>query len=520
MMQELELQRGNAELLLNLQLIHDELEHPSLSLRLLDQSQYGVEDCRLYYGQELLRSSYVYITDRQTLLEHPIPSTVSALICLGDLPENVTVPALEVRGALALAALFERVQEIFTRFRQLDSALRATVVNGEGIHACAVVAMEMLRNPLFVHDEQFNILAMPKQMEGMASVVTDQESGMSSLGLDDIARLQNSDSFSSTMDTHGAHQWVSLHGTHKTMYVNLWDDRKQFRGRLLLYGLETPFKPSHGYLAEYCADMICKALMQRPESTTSGYCPVENYLRQLVDGEPIKEGVVLHRFAMRGWNRKDRYCLFRMVLSKRDMSIISASRFSSNLCATFSETLTFNKDNEVFAVRNLTKAGTTMEACQAQLERFGAKMQIQIGLSCQFEDLMQVKDFAVEADQARRMGRVKKPGYFCYAFSDWIVYYIVEHFIGDLRAENICCPGILKLRSIDKEKNTAYIETLRAYFANGFQQLATAEALFIHRSTLTYRLERISQLGDIDLENADQRLYAQLSLLLLELIPE
>ena len=131
--------------------------------------------------------------------------------------------------------------------------------------------------------------------------------------------------------------------------------------------------------------------MQRPESTTSGYCPVENYLRQLVDGEAIKEGVVLHRFAMRGWNRKDQYCLFRMVLSKRDISIVSASRFSSNLCATFSETLTFNKDNEIFAVRNLTRAETTMEECREQLERFGAKMQIQIGLSCVFEDLLQVK---------------------------------------------------------------------------------------------------------------------------------
>ena len=519
-MQELDLQRGNTDLLLNLQLIHDELEHPSLSLRLADTLKRGLEDCRLYYGQDTIRPSYVYVTDRATLLEHPVPANVGALVCLGDLPDGFNLPVLEVRGALSLAALFERVQEIFTRFRQLDSALRGTVVNGEGINACCAVAMEILRNPLFVHDEQFNILAMPKRLDGMASIVTDHETGMSSLGLDDIARLQNSDSFSSTMDTRGAHQWVSLHGTHKTMYVNLWDDRDQFRGRLLLYGLETPFKPSHSDLAEYCANLICKALMQRPESTTSGYCPVENYLRQLVDGEAIKEGVVLHRFAMRGWNRKDQYCLFRMVLSKRDISIISASRFSSNLCATFSETLTFNKDNEIFAVRNLTRAETTMEECREQLERFGAKMQIQIGLSCVFEDLLQVKDFALEADQARRMGRVKKPGYFCYAFADWIVYYIVEHFIGDLRAENICCPGLLKLRSIDREKNTAYIETLRAYFANGFQQLATAEALFIHRSTLTYRLERISQLGGIDLENADQRLYAQLSLMLLELIPE
>jgi len=325
-MQELDLQRGNTDLLLNLQLIHDELEHPSLSLRLADTLKRGLEDCRLYYGQDTIRPSYVYVTDRATLLEHPVPANVGALVCLGDLPDGFNLPVLEVRGALSLAALFERVQEIFTRFRQLDSALRGTVVNGEGINACCAVAMEILRNPLFVHDEQFNILAMPKRLDGMASIVTDHETGMSSLGLDDIARLQNSDSFSSTMDTRGAHQWVSLHGTHKTMYVNLWDDRDQFRGRLLLYGLETPFKPSHSYLAEYCANLICKALMQRPESTTSGYCPVENYLRQLVDGEAIKEGVVLHRFAMRGWNRKDQYCLFRMVLSKRDISIIPARK--------------------------------------------------------------------------------------------------------------------------------------------------------------------------------------------------
>ena len=67
-MQELDLQRGNTDLLLNLQLIHDELEHPSLSLRLADTLKRGLEDCRLYYGQENIRPSYVYVTDRATLL--------------------------------------------------------------------------------------------------------------------------------------------------------------------------------------------------------------------------------------------------------------------------------------------------------------------------------------------------------------------------------------------------------------------------------------------------------------------
>ena len=39
----------------------------------------------------------------------------------------------------------------------------------------------------------------------------------------------------------------------------------------------------------------------------------------------------------------------------------------------------------------------------------------------------------------------------------------------------------------------------------------TAKTLFIHRSTLFYRLDRIQQLADVDYENERERLYLLLS---------
>ena len=53
----------------------------------------------------------------------------------------------------------------------------------------------------------------------------------------------------------------------------------------------------------------------------------------------------------------------------------------------------------------------------------------------------------------------------------------------------------------DAEDGAAYVETALAYLGNGCNASRTAEALFIHRNTLAYRLKRIKALSGIDLEN-------------------
>ena len=47
----------------------------------------------------------------------------------------------------------------------------------------------------------------------------------------------------------------------------------------------------------------------------------------------------------------------------------------------------------------------------------------------------------------------------------------------------------------------------------------TAKTLFIHRSTLFYRLDRIRKLVELDLDKESERLYLQLSFLLNRMEP-
>jgi len=57
-----------------------------------------------------------------------------------------------------------------------------------------------------------------------------------------------------------------------------------------------------------------------------------------------------------------------------------------------------------------------------------------------------------------------------------------------------------------------FLATLEEFFNHNGNLSQTAEALFIHRNTLTYRLERLASAAQLDLENPDTRLAVQLAL--------
>ena len=58
----------------------------------------------------------------------------------------------------------------------------------------------------------------------------------------------------------------------------------------------------------------------------------------------------------------------------------------------------------------------------------------------------------------------------------------------------------------------SFWRTLAAWFRHNVQPLATSKALFIHRNTLEYRLNRISELTGLDLGNFDDRLLLYVAL--------
>jgi hypothetical protein len=71
---------------------------------------------------------------------------------------------------------------------------------------------------------------------------------------------------------------------------------------------------------------------------------------------------------------------------------------------------------------------------------------------------------------------------------------------------------IPRLAEIDDAEGSSYLATLRAYFDTGHDLRRAAEALFIHRNTLKYRLGRVLELTGLDVSDPFDRLVAELQL--------
>ncbi len=65
---------------------------------------------------------------------------------------------------------------------------------------------------------------------------------------------------------------------------------------------------------------------------------------------------------------------------------------------------------------------------------------------------------------------------------------------------------------LEQDNKQVLLETLEAYYQNGGNLSQTAEALFIHRNTLSYRLDRIREICNLDLNHPDTSLAMQIAL--------
>jgi DNA-binding PucR family transcriptional regulator len=71
------------------------------------------------------------------------------------------------------------------------------------------------------------------------------------------------------------------------------------------------------------------------------------------------------------------------------------------------------------------------------------------------------------------------------------------------------------LVALDAEKQTTYVETLRAYLDHFGDVPTAAEAIDVHPNTFRYRLRRLVELANLNLDDPTERLVAHLQLTLL-----
>lgn len=107
------------------------------------------------------------------------------------------------------------------------------------------------------------------------------------------------------------------------------------------------------------------------------------------------------------------------------------------------------------------------------------------------------------------VGKQRMPEQRSYFYQDLVLPVLLDSLRGGWQANELSRP-LAKLKTMDN--NGLLRRTLIAWFSNNVQPSVTAKVLYIHRNTLEYRLNRISELTGLNLGNFDDRLLLYVAL--------
>jgi len=146
------------------------------------------------------------------------------------------------------------------------------------------------------------------------------------------------------------------------------------------------------------------------------------------------------------------------------------------------------------------------------IEQLAEQYSFVCGISYLFSELGTRHQYFIQAEKALEIGKLTCPESFVFHYKDLFPEIIMSFPAQELDPVNYILPEIKRLIDFDHKNNTEYFATLQSYLQNLNNVSKTTEDLHIHRNTLMYRLEKIMDFINVDINDPKEAIRLLISL--------
>lgn len=467
--------------------------------------------CLLYCGQQTLCKDTLYIISEG--MEAGFPA---------DRFSYITSTALKGEAAhirdvqCTFPELVNAVMEVFAHYAGFERELCNVISSGGSLSDLCSVAGRYLHNPVYIHDSMFCVIGQSSCPEGMFEFSEKTKKNHIPLWL--INEVEFDRVYKQTLTNRQAGVLGNelSFSNERSLYVNLWEE-KEYLGRLLILELESAFKPGQLRASEFFAGYVTLWLKNQAMSKNHArYSYEQTFINLLERGETDLRELKMVLNAL-GWKAEDKYLCMKLQQQDTADTVRSDLVVNSRLSSVIGGQISFRYQQKLCVIVNLTRSDMDPGELRLRLAPMIRDSCLYAGIANPIEGIHDLRRGFVQADIALEYITEVDSSEWIVPFSFCALNYIQESACQKLPAKTVAHPILLELREHDRLQGTQYYETLRVYLNCERSIPATAAALIIHRTTLTYRLGKIMELTRLNLDNAELRLYLQLSYRLLEL---
>ena len=479
-----------------------------------------LERHEIYRKVNVFNTGVLYLARACSLPEAFIAQADSAMICIGMPPEAYKESLMRffvLDESTEMEDLSNEINRIFFEYNTLEQKLQDSVNKGASIqHMVEIVTPYMNGNEILVINNDYRLVGKSNKtlhFNEISGVAQPDEDGY--LPQEIVTYFKNDIIFNKVRDLSEPFFYEASIFSKKGLCMNVFF-RGEYACRVVLAEDANAFRGYETGLVKFFTSFI--QLVYDLSSGGNQILPSDSMAGIIIDllnVEPVEKLRLQSSFAQRGWKLKSNFYCAVIMPSDRDFY----NRTIRYYCQTFNREISgccfVEFEREIVCIINLNYYGGQLENfISKNLEAF-REVYFRIGYSNSFGKIDDFHNYYLQAKIALKMGLKLNPFNWHHRFSDLVLSYMQSKLTEELDGRFLCAPEVMILNEYDETHQNDLLKTLHTYLCNNLNAVKTAKDLFIHRSTMVYRLERISELTGIDFKDHRKILYLLMSVELL-----
>ena len=493
--------------------------------------RYALVDYPILYDDTIDMSGHVVLVPEHERPTRGLKAKNALFICTGSASamaaRDAGFPVIWVRGDVTFRQLYNYMLDVFVRNERLDAQLSAYVTSYASFQALLDACSEAMGCKCALIDEQFRIVCQAeagRRSERDGRSAGDDAPGTRG-GADATASGQGSDLLEAEVidlfmasrryrQRRKSRNAFTIPGSTDLLMKNIFAD-DELVGTLVMSHDGTSLGANFtlfllNYLSPFIEEMYAR--VGSFDQSASGSSRVRVTLSGALSGDAASAANLAAALIADGHGKLTSYSVLRIERSFTHESEAEldylARRFELSLPGSYC----FIAKSKLYMLADVGAEEAERRRAFLQSLPVAARDNLaKIGVSKPITEMTKLAIACEQADIALAQGSVIDPTFWYYRFGDYALSWLIERAATGVSPEVVRHSAITVLEKYDASHSTELAHTLATFMRCRYNATAAAAELYVARSTLLNRLERIVELTHIDLDDPRERLYLAIS---------
>lgn len=430
---------------------------------------------------------------------------------VAETAQSIDLPVAYVRDRVTFPHVYNVLQEIFARSMRMDAQLNAYLNTYAGFQPLLDAVAQTMNFPCTLLDERFCLIGHAQGGQAAAGIDASALQGEAMMDQEVIDLLTGSRDYSHMRTSHRIY---AVPGSHNLLVKNIFSGTS-IVGMLVIQHSGDPDSVRFvRFLLNYLAPFVEKMydnFGEFPRKDESAH--IHATIIRAIKKKDVDLAYIDRLLVEDGHDPGSTYALMLLDRSFSQESPQGLHYFAQRINCSWTNSYAVVVDDELFVCAYMgTLRAEQMHSLRSDLPELLRDIMAKAGVSRLFQSATYLHAACTQARLALREGKRVDPSYWYYRFEDYALIHVLANGIGSTPLEHVIHPAVACLAHYDEANQTQLLHTLRMFMKCRYNASAAAKCLFVARSTLLNRLERIAELTGIDLDDFEERTYLAMSL--------